>query len=453
MSAGDLSRRGTKRNPPIATATSDGAGGTISSQLPRPAQPCPVPGTGQGWCGLGRERQARVAAVSFRPLEGIRVVDLTSSLAGPTATEILGALGADVIKIEHPQRGDEARAWGPRFFEGGSVMFFAANASKRSLALDVKDPAGNEALLRLAERADVFVQSLRAGTAERLGFGSEALQARNPRLVYCSIGAFGRHGPLAEQPGYDPLMQAFAGIVSITGEPDRRGVRVGASLVDIGTGVWAALGIVAALHERERTGHGREVDVALFETALSLVGYQLTDALRSGVAPGRFGTAFPLIVPYEVFPTSDGELMISAANDKLFSELAERIGCSELADDARFRTNPDRIANRDALLPLIRERLAAQPSAYWLERLEGIPVAPVQDLAQVAQHEQTRASGMLQALDGVETVALPLQVDRERVEHRTPPPLLGRDSAAILAELGYSDDEIADLAARDVTAR
>jgi crotonobetainyl-CoA:carnitine CoA-transferase CaiB-like acyl-CoA transferase len=391
--------------------------------------------------------------MSFRPLEGIRVVDLTSSLAGPSATEILGALGADVVKVEHPQRGDEARAWGPRFFEGGSVMFFAANASKRSLALDVKDSSGQEVLLRLVDRADVFVQSMRAGTAERLGFGSGELRARNERLIYCSIGAFGRNGPLADQPGYDPLMQAFAGIVSITGEPERPGVRVGASLIDIGTGVWAALGIVAALHERERTGRGREVDVALFETALSLVGYQLTDALRTGVAPGRFGTAFPLIVPYEVFATSDGELMISAANDKLFGELAERIGRPELADDERFRTNPDRIANREQLLPLIRERLAAQPSAYWLERLEGIPVAPVQDLAQVAQHEQTRASGLLQQLDGLETIALPLQVDRERVAHNAPPPPLGRDSAAVLGEVGYSDDEIADLAARGVTRR
>ena len=389
--------------------------------------------------------------MSFRPLAGIRVVDLTSSLAGPTATEILGALGADVVKVEHPQRGDEARAWGPRFWEGGSVMFFAANASKRSLALDVKDERGKEVLLRLIDRADVFVQSLRAGTAERLGLGTDELRARNPRLVYCSIGAFGRRGPLAGQPGYDPLMQAFAGIVSLTGEPDRPGVRVGASLVDIGTGVWAALGIVAALYEGAQTGVGREVDVALFETALSLVGYQLTDALRTGVAPGRFGTAFPLIVPYEVFPTQDGELMISAANDGLFATFAERIGRPELAGDRRFRTNPDRIANREELLPLVREKLAERPSAYWLEQLDGIPVAPVQDLAEVAAHEQTRATGIVQQLDGIETLGLPLQIDRERVGHETAPPTLGRDSAEILAELGYAAEEIAALAESGVT--
>jgi crotonobetainyl-CoA:carnitine CoA-transferase CaiB-like acyl-CoA transferase len=355
------------------------------------------------------------------------------------------------VKVEHPQRGDEARAWGPQFFEGGSAMFFAANASKRSLGLDIKTPDGMEALLRLVDRGDVFVQSMRPGTAERLGLGGAALRERNGRLVYCSIGAFGSSGPLAGQPGYDPLMHAFTGIVSVTGESDRPGVRVGTSLIDLGTGVWAALGVVAALLERAQTGRGRQVDVSLFETGLSLVGYQLTDALRTGKAPGRFGTAFPLIAPYEVFPTKDGELMIAAANDGLFVQLCKRIGLAALAEDPRFRTNPDRLANRDALLPPVRARLAEESSAHWLDVLEGIPVAPVQDIAQAAAHEQTRAVGIVQELAGMETLALPLEIDSERVGHVDPPPMLGAHSAEVLAELGYSTAEVDALAAAGVT--
>ena len=378
--------------------------------------------------------------MAFRPLTGIRVLDLTSSLAGPTATEILGALGADVVKIEHPGRGDEARDWGPRFFEGGSVMFFSANAGKRSLGLDLKSAGGVDVVLRLAERADVAVQSLRPGTAERLGLGPDALRARNPRLVYATIGAFGRNGPLASEPGYDPLMQAAAGIMSLTGEPDRPPVRVGVSLIDIGTGVWAALAIVAALYD----GEGRTLDLSLYETALSLAPYQLTDVLGGGMPAGRHGSAFPLIVPYQVFETADGELMIVAANDRLFEKTCQVLGAAGLAADERFATNPLRVANREELIPLLQAHIVTETTATLLARLRaaGVPASPVNDLAAVAEDEQLRATGILQQLGGPELVSPPFSADGERVRYASEPPLLGEHSREILAEAGYSEAEI-----------
>ena len=387
-------------------------------------------------------------AMPFLPLEGVRVLDLTSSLAGPTSTEILAALGADVVKVEHPGRGDEARDWGPRFFEGGSVMFFSANAGKRSLALDLKDERGREALLRLAEQADVAVQSLRPGTAERLAIGPDDLRARNERLVYCTIGAFGRRGPLAAEPGYDPLMQAAAGLMSVTGEPDRPPVRVGVSLIDIGTGVWAALAIVAAIHE----GRGRTLDLSLYETALSLLPYQLTDVLGGAAPPGRHGTAFPLIAPYEVFPTADGELMIVAGNDRLFASLCAVVDSPELASDPRFASNPMRVEHRDELRDLLRPLLARHATDDLLERLRGagVPASPVLDVGEVAQHEQTLATGMLQELAAGTIVAPPLSADGERVLHRGDPPRLGEHTAEILREAGYVAAEVGSLAAAGV---
>jgi crotonobetainyl-CoA:carnitine CoA-transferase CaiB-like acyl-CoA transferase len=379
--------------------------------------------------------------MSFTPLAGTRVVDVTTSFAGPTCTQLLGALGADVIKIE-PPTGDEARVWGPPFAHGLGTLFIAANSGKRSVAIDLR--RGNEAVQRLIDGADVFILSLRPGLADELGLSANELRGRKPELVHCTISPYGRQGPKSKLPGYDPLLQAAAGLISITGEPDRPGVRVGVSLIDHTTGMYAAFAILAALH----AGGGATLDVSLWETALSYVSYHLIGNIETGGVPKPQGTGFHAIAPYQVFPARDGGLMITCANDGLYRRLVDAIDLPELADDPRFATNPDRVANRAELAELLSERLQQDTRAAWLEKLAAanVPAAPVQDIGEVAIDPQLEAVGILQRLGEFRTLGPAFSVDGKRPEYSSPPPALGAHTAEVLREAGYTDEALAAMA-------
>lgn len=391
------------------------------------------------------------------PLTGLVVLDLTQNVAGPFCTQILGDLGADVVKVERPGRGDEARAWAPPAWGPEGTVYLALNRNKRSLALDLKAPEARPVLDRLIRRADVLVESFRAGGAAALGVGPETARAANPRLVYCSVTAFGTRGPLRDLPGYDPMMQAYAGIMSLTGYPGQPPTRAGTSIVDMGTGMWAALAVLAALRERDRTGQGGEVTTALFDTAVAWIPYQLMGYLATGHVPERMGSATAMIVPYEAFPTADGSLMIAAPTDVLFRRLCDTLERPDLGADPRFADNPGRVRHRAALVPALQAATREHATATLLERLRaaGVTCAPIQSLDQVAADPQTKASEMLTptphpAIPDLYTVALPVRWDGARPAPRRPPPRIGEHTTEILAELGFTDAEIEALRARGV---
>jgi crotonobetainyl-CoA:carnitine CoA-transferase CaiB-like acyl-CoA transferase len=393
------------------------------------------------------------------PLDGVVVVDLTQNVAGPFCTQILGDMGADVVKIERPGRGDEARAWAPPYWGDESATFMALNRNKRSLALDLKADAGLEVLKRLVGRADVLVQSLRAGAARALGLDFAAAAALNPRLVYCAVTAFGARGPLRDRPGYDAMMQAYGGLMSVNGHPGQEPARVGTSVVDMCTGMWSALGIVAALRRRDATGRAVEVTTALFETALMWVSYQALGYLASGQTPAPQGSGTAMIAPYQAFPAADGWLMIAAPADGMFVRLAQALGAPALAADERFRDNPSRVRHRAALVEALSALTRARKMADLADVLgrHDVPCAPILTVDAVLEEPQTRESGMLldaphPRLGRYTSIGLPLEWDGRRPGVRQVPPRLGEHSEDVLTWLGYTRDDVRSLRGRRVIA-
>lgn len=386
-----------------------------------------------------------------KPLAGTRVCDLTQNLAGPFCSQILSDLGADVIKVE-PPGGDSARPWGPPFWGDDSTLFLSVSRGKRSIVLDLKSGEAIDVLYRIVAESDVFLQASRMGVAERLGFDFRTLHKIKSDLVYLSVSAYGDRGPLKEQPGYDPLIQAFSGIMSLTGEADGPPARVGGSVIDFGTGMWGAISVLAALRERDRTGAGAQLDVALLDTAIGWISYHLLGYMATGDVPGRMGSGLASIVPYEAFPTADGDVMIAAGSDPIFRRLCHALDLGEIADHPDFSTNPARVANRDRLVPMLAERTRPMSTRALVNRLQAhsVPSSPIRDVDEVLENPQVQASGMVdeqpnRSVEDYRDISIPLRIDGDRPRSSRHPPAPGEHTREILAEIGYSEDEITEM--------
>ena len=369
------------------------------------------------------------------PLEGLNVVEIAQNLAGPFAAEILAHLGADVVKVERPEGGDDARGWGPPFWHGISPAYLAMNANKRGITVDLKDPQDVAWLANYIARADVLIQNLRPGVVEELGLGADALMARNPRLIYCSLRAFGLTGPMRLHPGYEPMVQAFSGLMMMNGDEGGPPTRIGTSILDFGTGMWATIGTLAALLQRQHTGRGCVVDTSLLETGLAWLTGHFAAYRVSGEVPQRHRTGSNRVVPFQGFETRNGPLIVAAGNDRLFAKLAQELGHPEWAGDPRFQTNAGRFAHKDVLLPEIEAIMLTRTKGEWLDRLEqaGIPCASIHTMPEVLAHAQTVATGMVQPVPGMdlELMGLPISFDGKRPAIRRAPPALGEHDGEI----------------------
>ena len=390
------------------------------------------------------------------PLSGITVIDLTRILAGPFCTQLLGDLGADIIKIERPGEGDDTRRFGPPYLHdddgtdtGESAYFMSCNRNKRSVSIDISSSEGQALLLRLIQRADVLVENFKVGNLARYGLGYDDLKKELPSLVYCSITGFGQTGPYAERPGYDPLIQAMGGVMSVTGDPDGEPQKVGVPIADLMAGMYASVAVTSALRSRELTGKGQYIDISMLDTHVAWLSIQAMNYLVSGENPRRLGNGHPNIVPYQTFETADGHVILTIGNDQQFQRFCEFAGVPELSQDTRFAANADRVINRDALIELMVPLLAAKPSDHWLEGLETLKIGcgPINNIDAVFADPQVNDREMViqmphPALDGktVPLVASPLRLSETAVSYRHAPPLLGQHTDEVLDEILGADE-------------
>ncbi len=384
-------------------------------------------------------------------LDGIKVLDITRTLAGPFCTMFLGDMGADVIKVEEPGQGDETRNWTP-FWNDVGTQFLAFNRNKRSLTLNLKDQRSVQIFKDLAKDADVMLESLRTGTADRMGLGYDVISELNPRIVYCSVSGYGRTGPLADKPGYDLIIQGYSGLMSTTGEPDGPPLRTGYSLVDLFTGMMAYGSIVTALYNREHTGKGQYVEASLLEGQVAVMSYHAVGYLATGRVPGRLGSGHPSLVPYQAFPSSDGFFIIGCGNDGLWRRLCPAIGREDLIDHPKFQTNTLRVENRAEIVSILSEHMKSKTTAEWVDIITeaGVPVGPINRVSEVVVDPQVLAREMMVDLPhprvpDLKVPGSPLKLSDTPPSYRRSPPEHGEHSEEILTDLGYGMEDIAKL--------